>query len=879
MKKFYGLLLCAICFSGIAHSQVVVRGTVMDADTREPLAGAIITGTLSGQVTVTGLDGTFSINIPSFDEMLEFSFAGYLKTTAQAAPSLSNVLLISDAVVIGDVVVTASLGIQRRTPVAMSVITPETIETRLSNQEFPELLKSTPSVYVTKGGGGFGDAQLRLRGFESANVAVMINGVPMNDMEWGGIYWSNWAGLSDVTRYTQVQRGLGASKVSAPSVGGSYNIITKSTDAERGGTAYMGLSNEGYSLSFSVSTGLSEKGWAITLLGAKRTGNRYIMGTDYNAYTYFVNISKIINSRHSISLTAFGTPQTHFQRSHYDKMLITEWQKLRDGYRFNPTYGYDSSNRHVSANYNHYHKPQIALNHSWTIDEKSSLSTAVYLSLGFGGGYAWRGTSYNDLYGVNNATGILNTGYRTTAGYFDYAKLQAENAAATNGSRAVITDTRNNHVWTGVLSTYNRKFNQHFELSCGVDFRYYAGLHDSYIVDLMGGSYFVDPSRANINAVNRPEAGTSGFVNAKLKEGDTVYRDNTGYVVQGGFFAQLEYTWNKLNAFVSGSLSNNTYWKVDRYYYDNARSDVGNFLGFTAKGGANYNINPRNNVFANIGYVSRAPFMSGGYFVNIHNSNDVNKDAVNEKLFSVELGYGFRSRDFTMNLNLYRTTWMDKTAVTSITGNVGYVNISGLDALHQGIELELTYRPIQPLTIRGMVSLGDWKWLNDATGYAYSNEGQAIDRLGNAVEPLSPEHASATLNLDGVKVGNSAQTTAALGFSARVLKNFNVGLDANYFGRNYAAFTISPNVGSTIDYHTPWRIPDYVTVDFNMHYNFKFGSLRATLFGNINNLLNQVYISDATDLNAATVNPSSWRSVTVFYGFGTTYSMGLKLYF
>lgn len=879
MKKFQCLLLFAVCFSGVVRAQVTVRGSVVDAETREPVIGAIVVGTVSGQGTAAGLDGTFTLGIPNYDEELDISSAGYLKTTIPASASPVEVLLRSDIVQIGDVVVTASVGIQRRTPVAMSVLTPEIIETRLSNQEFPELLKATPSVYVTKDGGGFGDAQLRLRGFESANVAVMINGVPMNDMEWGGLYWSNWAGLSDVTRSTQVQRGLGASKVSAPSVGGSYNILTRSTDAERGGTAYTGYSNEGYSLSFSVSTGLSDNGWAVTILGAKRTGNRYIQGTEYNAYTYFLNVSKIINARHRLSFTAFGTPQTHFQRSYYDRMLITEWQKLKDGYRYNPTYGFNSSGRRTSANYNHYHKPQISLNHYWEIDGRSSLSTAVYLSLGFGGGYAWRGTSYNDLYGVNSSTGLLNTGYRTDSGYFDYAKLEAENAAATNGSRAVITDSRNNHIWTGLLSTYNMKFNNSFELSAGVDFRYYEGLHDAYIVDLMGGNYFVDPSRANVTEANRPGSGAASFRNAKLREGDIVYRDNTGYVVQGGLFAQLEYTWRDLNAFVSGSGSNNTYWKVDRFYYDNAKSAVGNFLGFTAKGGANYNINSKNNVFFNIGYVSRAPFMNGGYFVNIHNSNEVNANAVNEKLFSVELGYGFRSRDFTLNLNLYRTTWMDKTSVTSISGNVGYVNLTGIDALHQGVELEFTYRPFRALTLRGMFSMGDWHWLNDATGYAYNNDGQAIDRLGNPVEILSPEHASATLNLDGVKVGNSAQTTAALGFSVRFLKNFNLGVDANYFGNNYAAFTISPNVGSTINHHTPWKIPDYVTVDLNMQYHFDISGVRATLFGNVNNLLNQEYIADATDLNAATTTPSTWRNVAVFYGFGITYSMGLKIYF
>lgn len=877
MKKICLLLLCMACFSGIAHAQVV-RGVILDADTREPVVGAVVTVPGSNAATAAGLDGTFTLEVRSYGEMLEVVSVGYIKASFKAAANVGEVLLKPDMIVMGDVVVSASVAIQRKTPVAMSVITPELIETKLSNQEFPELLKSTPSVYVTKDGGGFGDAKLRLRGFESANIAVMINGVPMNDMEWGGIYWSNWAGLSDVTRSTQVQRGLGASKVSAPSVGGSYNIITKSTDAEKGGTVQMGLSNEGYSLSFSVSTGLTEKGWAVTLLGAKRSGNRYILGTEYDAYTYFANISKIINDKHRISFTAFGTPQTHYQRYGGDRLLIEEWQKLRDGYKFNPTYGFDASGQRKSANYNHFHKPQLSLNHYWTINEKSSLSTAVYLSLGYGGGYAWRG-SYNDLYGTTTSTGMLNTGYRTEDGYMDYGKLQRENAAAVNGSRAVITDSRNNHIWTGVLSTYNNKLTDRLELSAGLDFRYYEGLHDAYIVDLMGGEYFVDPNRASVTAENHPLGGTSAFLYEKLKEGDTVYRDNTGYVVQGGVFAQLEYTLNKLNAFVSGSVSNNTYWKIDRFYYDNAKSDVGNFLGYTVKGGANYNFTEKHNVFANVGYISRAPFMSGGYFVNIHTSNSVNKDAVNEKLFSAEIGYGFRSKNFTANLNVYHTKWMDRTTTRTTAGGEGYVNLEGIDALHQGVELEFTYKPVKDLTIKGMLSLGNWRWLNDATGYAYNSDGQAVSDKGEIVDPLSDKHARVTLNLDGVKVGNSAQTTASLGVSYRFLKDFNIGVDGYFFANNYANFSISPSMDKTITYQTPWRIPEYFIMDLNAQYHFKIAGMKATLSGNVNNLLNQEYIADATDLKANTDTKSTWRDVSVLYGFGRTFSVGLKLYF
>ena len=191
------------------------------------------------------------------------------------------------------------------------------------------MLKTTPGVWATKDGGGFGDAKINIRGFRSNNTATMVNGVPVNDMEWGGIYWSNWSGLGDVTSSMQVQRGLGATIISSPSFGGTINMITKGLDAKRGGTAWYGLGNDNsmnYGISFS--TGLMKNGWALTFLGARKTGDGYIQGTDYEAYSYFLNISKRLNDNNQISLTVTGAPQTHNKRNSANGLSIKEWQNV-----------------------------------------------------------------------------------------------------------------------------------------------------------------------------------------------------------------------------------------------------------------------------------------------------------------------------------------------------------------------------------------------------------------------------------------------------------------------------------------------------------------------------------------------------------------------
>jgi len=877
MRKVISLFV-VILIAQLSFSQGLVKGIVVDKTTNEALVGVTVYNQASGAGVSSALDGSFGIKVSSGNQTLTVSYVGYTSKTIQVSssnPNLGTIALESEVIGLNDVTVTSSVAVRRKTPVALSVIEPIIIETKLGTQEFPEILKSTPGVYATKQGGGFGDSRINLRGFEAANIAVMINGVPVNDMEWGGVYWSNWAGLSDVTRSMQVQRGLGASKVAAPSLGGSINVVTRSTDAKKGGAVSYGIGNDGYEkIGFAVSTGLTKDNWAITLLGSKTVGNGYIQGTEFESYSYFMNISKKISDAHQLSFTAFAAPQWHNQRNNSDKLTIEEWQKQPMKYRYNASYGFDMNGQRKQSSYNYYNKPQISLNHFWTIDEKSSLSTALYVSIGDGGGYSGQAYDSNDRtkwYGASN--GVPSPTYRSADGTFDYGAIYDLNNASETGSKLAMSNSINRHIWYGALSTYNTKISD-IDFYGGLDLRYYKGVHTNEISDLYGGDFFIDQT-------SRPSVTNLDWKTNKLGVGDVVYRDYDGFVVSQGIFGQAEYNKDNLSTFISLSGSNTSYWRYDRFYYDaaDARSETINFLGYCVKGGANYNIDDHQNVFGNIGIISRAPFFSGGAFLQSTTSNITNPNAVNERAFSAEIGYGFKSKYFSGNINVYRTNWLDKTLVRAINANSPeslVANMEGVNALHQGVEFDFISKPTKDLELTGMISLGDWNWQNNASGYLYNRQGEAVDAGGAVVEILSATHAKVDVNLAGIHVGNSAQTTAALGINYQILKGFRVGLDGNFYGRNYSYFNIS-SVGTSLspaNFSQPWMIPDAYTMDFMANYRFKIGEYDATLVGNIFNLLDNQYISDANDGSDHT-----WKTATVFYGFGRTWSVSLKLKF
>lgn len=764
MKKIFLLTLMALLCSAYTLSQNVVKGYVRDAETDEPLVGVSvqIEGTLSG--TQTGLNGEYSLQVEG-NKTLIFSYVGYETRLIEASDAtVADVKLKSTTIELKDVTVTSQIAIQRKTPVAVSNISFETIEEKLGNAEFPEVLKSTPGVYATKSGGGYGDSKINMRGFKSENIAVMVNGVPVNDMEWGGVYWSNWAGLSDVTRTMQTQRGLGASKVSSPSVGGSINIITKAHEAKKGGSAQYTIGNDGYNkLLFNISSGMLNGGWAFTVLGSRTWGNGYIQGTGFEGWNYFLNISKIINDDHTLSFTVFGAPQEHYQRSSYDQLTIAEWQRVGSymngdsPYKYNPTYGFGLNGQIKASSFNQYHKPQLSLNWNWDLGQKSSLSTVVYASIGRGNGYSGQGgynlpdaaTKYTNSNWYGTSNGLINNAFRNDDGTFAYNKIEEINANSSTGSLLAMSKSKNFHNWVGLISTYTTPFSKNIDFYGGVDFRYYKGVHTNELIDLYGGKYFIDEaSRKNVKATNNAAAADPNWKMQKLGVGDVVYRDYDGFVMQEGAFAQVEGSFldKNLNAFVAGSVSNTSYWRYDRFYYDaeHARSKTLNFLGYTVKGGLNYNFATYHNVFVNTGYISRAPYFSGGAFLQSTTSNEINAKAVNENIFSLELGYGFRWRYLQATINGYFTKWMNKTMTRSndysyndasgtVVNDRAIINMSGVNARHMGIELELKSTPADWLELTAMLSLGDWQWDSNPIGYYYNSLGQPLADLKGTI--------------------------------------------------------------------------------------------------------------------------------------------------
>lgn len=824
-----------------------ITGKISDKDTYEALPGTnvIIKGTSKG--AITDIDGKFTLTeLSPGSYALEFSFIGYepreiiITVRSGQTTQLGEIRLSPSSIGLREVEIIASVAIERETPVAVSTINAEYLENKLGTQEFPEILKSTPGVYATKSGGGFGDGRINVRGFDSQNVAVMINGVPVNDMENGRVYWSNWAGLADVTGSMQVQRGLGASKVAVPSIGGTINIVSKASDNKPGGALYSRIANNGYNeIGLQVNTGLSDKGWAMTIQGSRKQGAMYMNGSEFLGYSYFLNIAKQINTKHLLTFSVIGAKQRHGQRQ--NRLKIDDFRNSPNGIRQNNDWGKKGGDVvHVEDNF--YSKPQISLNHYWTINETMELSTAVYASFGTGGGGGYAGES--SLFSVRKGGKY---------GYIDLDNIVDINEeAAANGEGAVsyLRASRNDHKWFGMLSVLNKDFGNNLKITGGLDLRYYNGSHFREITDLLGADYVVDNSDDN-----NPDR--------IIGVGDKFSYNNDGFVGWTGLFGQAEYSYERLSTFVAVTVSNTSYQREDFYQYapGDQLSKKYNFVGYSAKGGANFNLNDSHNIFANIGYFERAPFMNAVFS---NNNNDANEDAENEKVLGFELGYGIRySKKGSININAYRTQWKDKSFTRRLDTQDGgefYANILGVNAIHSGVEIEMSYEPLPGLRITGMGSVGNWEWQNNLTDINITDGGDVIGTVD--------------LYVKGLKIGDAAQTTAAMGVDYELFSGFTLTGDFNYAANIYAYFDPLGRSDESDEGIQPWQMPDYGLFDFGMIYNFPIVNFDATIIGRINNAFDTEYIADASDGQDHDAASSS-----VFYGFGRTWSIGLKLRF
>jgi len=770
------------------------------------------------------------------------------------------------------------------------------------------VLNVTPSVYATQQGGGAGDARVNVRGFDQRNTAIMINGVPVNDMENGWVYWSNWDGVGDASASIQLQRGLSAVNLATPSIGGTMNVITDPS-AMSSGLTYKQEFGSGDFLkeTFTLASGEIKNKYSFLASVVRKSGEGIYTGgfnadaTWTDAWAYYFAGAYQINPKNRLELFAVGAPQRHGQNSYklnigqldqdfaeglkgydtaafedYDDALGRKWSPNANeitvpysGKQYNST-GPDSGmkDRHdrnyINERENYFHKPQINLNWYSYFGDGLTLSTVGYYSGGAGGGTGTYGSlRYNYDYGQR---------------FPDWDATIERNQGNSDGSSSGILRNSVNNQWTlGLISKLRKDFEGGITGEIGIDWRTARLEHYREVRDLLGGDFY-----------NDCYYGCSSDFWSEA-EGDRVMGDRLNYNNENsvdwlGAYVQAE------KSSMLGSVYGMAGWAMNSYTFEDLFADDPNqsglqtlilesgwINGFQVKGGASRNVTDVLTLFTNAGYVSKVPIFDG---VIDDNNGVLNEDPKNEKFTAVEGGMTYRSldRSVTFEVSAYYTKWRDRTR-TVYDPNMfgedqgGIVNMLGLDQRHMGLEASLAYQPNEYFRFDGATSFGSWEYLNNVTGQ-YKPEDQQSPTVVD------------TLFIKDLKVADAPQSQLAYAVSVFPIQGLYFRGQGRTYWNHHAQFNATDRTDRDEAGIQSWETPGYTVVD--LHASYRIGDLipvwrggDVRLFLNAYNLLGEIYISDATDNSSY----NDWDGdhdaddAEVFFGTPRTFNLGFEIKF
>jgi len=896
-------ILASLLFASMSFAQGTVVGIVTDATYGETLIGSTILVKGSTVGTTTDINGNFSLSLDAGSHTLVVSYVGYETSEVDVSVKdgetirMNKVKLKPTSTLLEGVNIIADRAKERETPVAVSNVSKADIQEKLGSQDLPMIMNSTPSVYATAQGGGAGDARINVRGFNQRNVAIMINGVPINDMENGWVYWSNWDGVADATSSIQMQRGLSAINLATPSVGGTMNIITSPAEMKGGVTGKFEVgSGSFFKSTITGHSGLINEKFAVSASVVRKVGQGVIDKTWTDSWAYYLGMSYNVNKNHRLEAYVVGAPQRHGQNLYkqnvaaYDNEYAKEigadsaaanitqssrgqlynenWNVVNESYtgeqswnQKSPRSRYDKG--FINERENFFHKPIANLNWYAQWNKKISQFTTAYYSGGKGGGTGTYGKIQYDY--DQEPTRIA-----------DWNSTIAHNQDPEYTREGILRNSVNNQWTIGVISKVKVDFNDAFKMQVGIDWRTAKIDHFREVRDLLGLQAF----HWDGNQFDSESQYAKGL-------GDKIAYYNTNTVDWLGGFAQAEYSNGVWSAYGTLGYSMVKYGFNDHFATQdtlaNGDPDVNSgelksksdwIGGAQIKGGVNYNISETFNIFANAGYVTKVPI-----FDNVIDDSDgsVAPTTENEKFISYEIGAAYKALDNKLNVaaNFYYTNWKDRTFTQYVQltpSESGIAYILGMDQRHTGFEIEANWRPIRLIGIGIVGSFAKWKYLNDV-------DARIKDEDNNVV---FEDH----LYTKDLYVGDAPQTQFGGSLSIYPIKGMFIQFAVRYNANHYADFNPTSRNDET-DKAQVWKTPSFTIMDLHFSYELPIkGRVGVAVFGHVFNLLDKVYVQDALDnsnyngyygYDGALTHTAN--SAEVFLGLPRTFNAGVTISF
>lgn len=908
-----------VCFNVLFMfaQQTVVKGVVKDMLTNQPIDGVSVSFENSELIIYTDDMGffQFSAAVPLGEQMLSLSKEGFLNARYPIIVIEGQTLNIQDMML--------SLDNSDDDLFTITLSDDELNDDTSGADNISGLLSASQDIFQRAAAFEFSQSFFRVRGLNTDNGAVLMNGIEMNKMFDGRPQWSNWGGLNDVLRGQELSMGLAPSSYTFGGLLGSTNINLRASSYRAGGRITYSSSNRSYTnrLMATYASGLLDGGWSYAFSIGRRWGDEGFQdGTFYDANSFFASVEKKINDKHSLNFVGIYTPNRRGKSS-------PNTQEVFDlkGTTYNEYWGWHDGEKRNSR-VRRIAEPVLMLNHYWDISDKTTLNTNVAYQFGelgnsrldYAGGANPSPAYYQDLPsyfladtdGPDYAGAYLAEQSFRNGGQVNWNRIYDANLTNNiNGDYAayILYEDRSDDQQFSANTILESSLSDQVTLNAAVNYKRLKSHNFAEIMDMLGSN----TGYLNVDSFDQVQFDLRN-PNQVVGEGDTFrYNFNIDANVLSSF-VQAQFKYNKVDFFLAGSYTATEYQREGLYqsetYADNSygKGRKLSFTGLGAKGGFTYKFSGKHIFNVNAGYLTKAPTIRNTFTNSRENHAIVGDqsgiDITEEKITSFDANYVFRSSTVKARLTGYYTQMQDANeisfyfadGISGVDQGTAFVQeiLQGIDKSHLGLEFGIEAQVTPTIKLTGVASVGQ---------YTYNNNPNLVLTSSDFVEGLNFGQA----NLENYRIAAGPQQAASIGFEYRDPNYWWFGTTANFFADTYvdvSPLTRTQNFyldtdGLPFSDYDPdlarellrqERFDDYMVINAVGGKSWKIGDYYVSLFVSLNNILNQKFKSGGFEqgrsanyqsLKEDAGNPKRVFGPKYWYGRGPTYFLNLNFRF
>ncbi|MBF4515174.1 TonB-dependent receptor [Flavobacterium sp. ANB] len=822
MVKKYAVFFILWFFNLALGQETIFRGVVVDSKTQNPLENVVVSVQNSSITKLTSKSGKFEFHSSIQGEQLLLIHSQGCKDLMLKIHSNFGQIIYLGILQLEDIY-------SDEIPAALITLLDSDLSDDNSSSEMTSgLLQSSKDAFMQAAAFNWGQARFRVRGLDSENGTMMLNGMVMNKIYDGRPQWNNWGGLNNVLRNQEFSVGTAPSNYTFGGVLGTQQIFTRASMYRKGGQLTFSGSNTTYNWRAigTYASGMNAGGWAYAISAGKRWSQEgYFEGTNFNADSFFISVEKKLNNRNSLNFTGFYTPNSRGKNS----ANTTEVTQLTNE-KYNSYWGFQNGEKR-NARVKTVEEPLMMLNHYFKINETTNLNSGVMYQFGKVGNsnidyqnanspdpvyYRKMPSYFSSLYAKDKGefSGDFTPDYenaeKSKALFLENSQIDWQAMYRTNQkqvtnsdgtthfeslqSHYVVYEDRTDDKTFAINSNLNSQLAPNIFFDGGIKYTNLKSHNFQYLLDLLGGSYFLD-----IDTFYKGDQSQSDLQNPnrQIKEGD-IYGYNYNLLANTiDVFTQFRLVYNKVDFYLAQSYSASNYQR-DGLYQNGiyattslGKSDKVNFENFGFKGGFTYKISGKQSLFFNAAHLTRAPSLRNT-FSNSRLNNSIVDRLESENISSAEANYVYHSPKLKLRLTAYYALIKNATKTSFFYAEGIFDNGAGYDATDAfvsqtlthlnkkniGGELSFEYQILPILKTTLSLAYGD---------YTYdSNPDVSITNDANAAK----ENAQTTFDfgkayLKNYKQAGMPQQAFSLGLEYRDPKFWWIGANVNYLTENY----------------------------------------------------------------------------------------------